>query len=491
MGKRSAGSPRTGMFESIDSTRGKTRPTERSTVTGEDVLADDVEPHVTQRTCLPSAAFLRRRGSSTVAKEQRVLFISLPCADYPMPISLLILSDIHFGRLSCSNDFALPPNNPNEFQNAVSMKASLIEKAANSAVDAIVVTGDLTSVASPAEFIGAVQAVDEIRNGCGVAPENVFFTFGNHDTNWRICRLGDDTPAFPSDAEYSRVGAEIGNLFAPNVACANRGPIPGSGLFQRELFELIVLNTGYYCTNDQAVKHGRLGAEQLAWVTAVLAQPGDRNKWRIVVLHHHPFNLPYPMPGLDISTLEEGPELCAMMAASGVDFVVHGHRHHPVLTTELRPGWASPISFLCAGSVAVSANHRYGGEIPNLFHIVVLEGRGPHNAATGVVKSFAYSAFTGWTPVARRAAVPLDGEQRFGSCATSGEQRQEVVNSAQAALNASADMFVPLPEYGHLPLAIRCMGIDELCDVLASVAIDLNCNVVGAYPAPVYLRRKA
>ncbi len=104
-----------------------------------------------------------------------------------MPTSLLVLSDIHFGQLSCSSDFALPPNNANEFQNAVSMKASLIETAANSGVDAIVVTGDLTSIASPAEFIGAVQAVNEIRAGCGVAAENVFFTFGNHDTNWRIC----------------------------------------------------------------------------------------------------------------------------------------------------------------------------------------------------------------------------------------------------------------------------------------------------------------
>ncbi len=131
----------------------------------------------------------------------------------------------------------------------------------------------------------------------------------------------------------------------------------------------------------------------------------------------------------------------------------------------LRRGDPEFVPHCCAGGTrAARCSDRCGEEL-RLFRCHGLDaGRSPSGRATR-------------------------SEQRFGSCATSGEQRAEIVNSALAALDATAEMFVPLPEYGHLPLAIRCMGIDDLRTALTSVAADLNCNVVGAYPAPVYLRR--
>ena len=369
------------------------------------------------------------------------------------------------------------------------MKASLIEVARHEVIDAILVSGDMTSVASPAEFSGAVQAVNDIAAGCEIAQDAIFYTFGNHDTNWRICRLGEQSPEFRADGEYSRVGGEIAGLFVNNIRPTHPGPIPGSGVFERDSFELIVLNTGYYCSSEQKVKHGRLGSTQLAWLAEVLAKPKQAGKWRVVMLHHHPFNLPYPTPGLDISTLEEGAEVCALLGAGGVDIVIHGHRHHPFLTTELKEGWSNPITFLCAGSVAVSADHRYGGEIPNLFHVVRLEGQGPHGAATGTVKTYAYSAAAGWMPVKRAAAVPLDGKQTFGSCATAAERQAAMIACVQTALAGDPGAFVPMPTYGALPLELACMAINDLRGELHDAAAGLNCNVVGAYPEEVYLKR--
>jgi hypothetical protein len=407
-----------------------------------------------------------------------------------MPISFLVLSDLHFGRLASSSDFALPGTDVgHESSNAISMKSSLIQTAAPFHPVGALVSGDLTSIASPAEFDGAAGVVEEIATGCHITLENVFYTFGNHDANRRISALGTASNEYPEDERYGKVAAEMGNLFVRNRNCDVSGPVPGSGLFVRESFDLIVLNTGYYCVHDQAVRHGKLGAEQLNWLREILARKRPPNRWLIVMLHHHPFNYAYPTPGLDISTLEEGAELLDLLGAAGVDFVCHGHRHHPRLVTRVQGGWSKPISFFCAGSVGVTANHRFQGEIPNLFHILELQTHNAAHAATGVVHSFEYSAAAGWIRLQRTAAVPLDPKQQFGSTATLAEQKAAISGFVAKALAADASTHVGLPTYEQLCLDVRCMPLESLKEMLRDVALEAQCGVVGNYPSEVILRR--
>ena len=407
-----------------------------------------------------------------------------------MPISFLVLSDLHFGRLASSPDFALPGADVgHESTNAAPMKASLIEVAAQYHPVGVLVSGDLTSIASPAEFDGAAAAVEEIAGGCAVPLENVFYTFGNHDANWRISGLGTASAGFPADERYAKVAAEVGNLFVRNRNCDVPGPVPGSGLFVRDAFDLIVLNTGYYCIHDQAVRHGRLGPEQLQWLQEILAQERTPNRWLLLMLHHHPFNYAYPAPALDISTLEEGAELLDLIGPAGVDFVCHGHRHHPRLVTSVQGGWKKPISFFCAGSVGVTADHRFQGEIPNLFHIIEFQTQDAAHAASGLVRSFRYSAATGWIPLQRTPAIPLDHEQRFGSTATLTEQRAAISAFVVAALAADQSTYVTLPIYSELGLDLMCMPLEDLKESLRVVAEEAQCRVVGNYPGEVILRR--
>ncbi len=81
-------------------------------------------------------------------------------------------------------------------------------------------------------------------------------------------------------------------------------------------------------------------------------------------MHHHPFNYPFPTISEDISQIKEGVEFIELAEKNGVDFVIHGHRHHPKVKTVLPEGYA-PITYFCAGSPSVNAEHRSNGEIPN------------------------------------------------------------------------------------------------------------------------------
>ena len=119
--------------------------------------------------------------------------------------SFLVLSDIHFGKFSVSSDFAALGNPPvHAISNAISMKASLIDRAREYGVEGILVSGDLTSIASPGEFLGTKQVVTEIANALSIPIANVFYTFGNHDINWRITGLATDNGEGDADEGYFR-----------------------------------------------------------------------------------------------------------------------------------------------------------------------------------------------------------------------------------------------------------------------------------------------
>jgi 3',5'-cyclic AMP phosphodiesterase CpdA len=405
---------------------------------------------------------------------------------------LLILSDIHFGRSAVAHEFATAGERPShEISNAVSMKASLILRAKELHPTAILVTGDITSIASPAEFAGGVRIVAEIAEELGILPENRFFTFGNHDVNWRVSALAKADEKFGEDDGYAQVASRMPAIFVENRNCDVAGPVPGAGLFRRAQFDILVANSGFHCVHDQAYPHGQLGGPQLQWLRESAMSSRDRDKWFILMLHHHPFSYPYPTPGLDLSTLEEGAELLDLVGKAGLDLICHGHRHHPRIYTQMRHGWRAPATFFCAGSVAVAEYHRNNGEIPNLFHVITLETRSPEGAAVGTVTTFEYSSCQGWIPSRPSPSVPLDPSQRFGSCATAEMQRSSCASLFKNRLESSSIPFIELPAFAELPLCLQCISRADLKQLVVSCAADLDCDVVGDYPEPVLLKRKS
>lgn len=407
----------------------------------------------------------------------------------PKPIKMLLLSDIHFGD-SCSPDFS-PKDRPpkHHVSGAVPMKRALIEKVKDRRFDALLVAGDLTGGACPTEFVECKLTIDEIACELKISLRNVFSAFGNHDVNWLISRLAEE-PKESSDSRYTEVAALIGPHFVRSCECSKSGPVPGSGVFERDDFVLIVANSGFYSSHDQKYSHGLVGKEQLDWLKSTIKPVKDRSKWRILLIHHHPFKYSYPTLVEDISCLEEGSELVDILGHSGVDLVCHGHRHHPKLITEMRTGWVSPVTFLCAGSLGVNATELRMGEIPNLFHVVSLDSWDGNQAAQGSVETFRYFSPEGWIPVNHSALVPLDPLHRFGSVASDAQRINDLRRVIVKTVASDHGEIVDMPPLEELPYTLQCLPTEELNNLLQKEANATSSHrVLGEYPKTVVLQR--
>ena len=371
---------------------------------------------------------------------------------------------------------------------AAPMKEHLVKIVSSSGVvpNAFLVLGDLTSIASPSEFKGSVAVIREIAAELRIKQENVLFTFGNHDVDWRVCSLANTTEGFPKDELYNQVAAHVGELFTKNPPGFENGPLPGSGVAVFEDFMLFVLNSGYFCVSDQDHHHGKVGPAQLAWLQTVLEHNATDPRWRILMVHHHPFNYPYPTRSNDISTLEEG------AGRYGIDIVCHGHRHHPKISTQMHASWKKPVTYFCAGSLAVNETQRNSGQIPNLFHLVSLDRRLPNEGAFGSIQTFEYAASDGWRPIHNSTETPMDHIQYFGTIATAPELRALakafIIEQAASASGTPPGLTI-LPNHTVLPYELRCQSLKALNLLLPDVARETGWRIVGAYPSEVALMR--
>ena len=412
--------------------------------------------------------------------------------EQPAPVTFLVLSDIHFGKLSYVPELACanaPPRNV--VQNAVHLIDSLVATVSNMSTPptAILAPGDLTSVAAPAEFIGCQKAVNQIAERLKINGTNVFFTFGNHDTNWRIAELGKETDRFAADEAYALLAAQVGSSFAKNHTPIDSGPVIGSGVFVRDSFVLFVLNSGHCCTEEQTFPHGSLGREQLEWIQRMLVKHADTSKWNVLMVHHHPYNYPFPSPVVDISSIQEGAELIALAGKSGIDVICHGHRHHPKIFTAHETGWIHPITFLCAGSVSVNEEHRMRGEIPNLFHVLHLERRLEDGAAFGNVISNKYRVADGWLQVINDLKyTPIDPVQRFGVLPDKTKAQRLITEIVENAITGPGQVW-DLPAFDALPVALQCCAITQLNEMLKHSACAHGVKILGYYPGDTFIKK--
>jgi 3',5'-cyclic AMP phosphodiesterase CpdA len=405
------------------------------------------------------------------------------------PFTFLVLADIHFGQFSDSPEFRLGAERRVDSSTKRKSRRDGLVAAVNKLAEkptAIFVPGDLTSIASPGEFKGCVDIVYRIACDIGISSENIFFTYGNHDINWRICELGVETPQFPADTAYERVAATIGELFAPMENCLMEGPVPGSGVFEANGNIVFVLNSGAFCVAKQAYRHGRLGSDQLQWLETALKKYSSGDRWRLLMVHHHPFNYTYATPIEDVSCIEEGAEVVDLAGQYGIDFLFHGHRHHPRLFTQSRTQWNCPMTFFCAGSVAVNAHHRDLGLIPNLFHVVSLQKRLHNRAAFGNVTSFEFT-IDGWKPVRDCPATPLDHVHWFGSLVSNIETDKAIKSFLEQMLGANPSIPVMLPKREALPPELLCCSLADLNSRLSVIAQQYGLRVVGKYPDDISL----
>ena len=196
------------------------------------------------------------------------------------------------------------------------------------APDHIVVTGDLTHIALPQEFIQARGWLESLGR-----PQDVTVVPGNHDAYVRVNwpdSLGQWQAFLAGDKPTAHV--------FPSLRI--RGPVAFIGL-----------NTAV--PSAPLLATGRIGQDQMQRLEALLAAL-PRDLLRVLLLHHP------PVPGEEKwrKRLVDAPRLCALLAQHPVDLVLHGHRHRALHSMIRVPGSGIPVFGIPSAS-AIGAHSNY------------------------------------------------------------------------------------------------------------------------------------
>lgn len=189
-------------------------------------------------------------------------------------VRIALISDIHFGKFSRTTEFSVPGEAlQDENTGGASMKESMVSVLKSQNVQYICVSGDLTSLGSPQEFFYCQNMLLDLARDINVPKENILIGLGNHDIDRKIASLHNNYDSSSPDAlkelikeQYRKIAANaslvnLESLPGPDI----KGPAPYSGIIEKKDFVMLILNTGWYCTKDQEISHGKLDQSQLAW----------------------------------------------------------------------------------------------------------------------------------------------------------------------------------------------------------------------------------
>ncbi len=170
---------------------------------------------------------------------------------------------------------------------------AVVEAVAAAGVDHVAVTGDLTNLGLPAEFVRARRWLDALGG-----PEHVSLVPGNHDAllagSWAAAQ-GSLAPYLPDGLPYLH----------------RRGPLAIIGLSS-------AVSTPPFCA------YGRVGPEQAGRLGALLDAGRQAGLCRVVLLHHP------PVDGVvgERKALLDRARVRAVLARHGAELVLSGHVHH-------------------------------------------------------------------------------------------------------------------------------------------------------------------
>ena len=170
----------------------------------------------------------------------------------------------------------------------------------------ILVTGDLTHIGLPAEFLQARRWLESLGQ-----PQDVTVIPGNHDAyvhspwehsfaHWLPYMQSDDSPE-----GFRHMHAD--RLFP--------------GLRVRQSVAFISLSTA--TPSAPFLATGSLGVRQLEKLALLLEKTGQRGLCRVVLIHHP------PVPGTEKwrKRLTDARQFCDVIARHGAELVLHGHGH--------------------------------------------------------------------------------------------------------------------------------------------------------------------
>jgi hypothetical protein len=323
-------------------------------------------------------------------------FTALPTQDHPLsarPVVctgewILHLTDPHYavGKYREEHQWGLE----SEEQISPPTMADAIHGAlagARRSVGAVLVTGDLTYIASPEEFKAAQTGLFKLTNGLlGLPVENLIIVPGNHDIAWTRTDsydYGAKVTVAPGEAtaNYRQFFRELyGFEASPELSMARRLIFPGGNLVDVVAVNSSSLEQG----KDFLAGMGRVqeagynkAAEALSW------RGRDSLGLRILALHHHlalTEDLESPdeyRTGFGIAI--DSPRVQRMAAGDGVHLAVHGHKHRAFvwrIGAYPLPEYSSERwelgSFNIVGGGSCGSTSTDGGR--NFFNLIQLSG---------------------------------------------------------------------------------------------------------------------
>lgn len=183
------------------------------------------------------------------------------------PTVIAHISDIH-----CGSAHYIP-----------SLATRVVDELNELAPDAVVVTGDLTDAGFRAEYKSARRLIDRIE--C----ERKLVVPGNHDAR------------------------NVGDVHFEELFGARSSTMAFDGV------RIATLDS-----SEPDLDNGRVGRERHRWVEERLSDPEE---FKVVALHHH--LIPVPGTGRERNIVTDAGDFLQVLAATGVDLVLCGHKHVP------------------------------------------------------------------------------------------------------------------------------------------------------------------
>jgi 3',5'-cyclic AMP phosphodiesterase CpdA len=271
--------------------------------------------------------------------------------DNPNSVSILHLSDLHFGqnhRFEESND--LPPKDNPTLHKVLVRSLKRDQKKP----DIIVVSGDLAQSGDPAEFGHARGFLESLRDELGLGSKSVVVVPGNHDLRWNA----PDRDYFGTYRDFCDLFYGSGFLREPfsyvNVFdFENRPPVAVVGLDSCVIESPKTSGVGY------------VGSSQIESALRELREKTEgREYFRIAVLHHHLIpvtslrNLPDVGRGEHFSLVMDSASILSKLQHEGFNLILHGHQHQPFYARVAygnsdNDGSLNPMAIMGMGSAGV------------------------------------------------------------------------------------------------------------------------------------------
>ena len=192
--------------------------------------------------------------------------------------------------------------------------------------DQYVITGDLTHIGLPQEFIQAASWLRQLGN-----PQQIAVVPGNHD-------------GYARESWANSYGCWFDYLASDQ--CSASDGISYPTLRIRDQVAFIGLSSAV--PTPPLMATGALGNEQLDRLGPLLRETGRQGLFRVVYLHHPPFKKGEKWR----KRLIDANELEAVLAVGGAELVLHGHAHRNVDREIEAAGRRIPVLGVASASAA-------------------------------------------------------------------------------------------------------------------------------------------